>query len=116
MQFFLKTIITALVVAGVATLAKRLTLLAAILASLPLTSILAMLWLYTDTRDAAKVAVLSSSIFWAVLPSLVFFIVLPLLLNRGVRFGWAMLAASAVMVLSYTVYVAVLTRLGVRVH
>ena len=40
----------------------------AILASLPLTSLLAFVWLYVDTGDTQKVASLATGIFWLVLP------------------------------------------------
>lgn len=113
MYFLIKTLITAVVIAGVSELAKRWTPVAAILASLPLTSILAMIWLYHDTRDSAKVIELSNGIFWAVLPSLLFFVALPLLLRAGLKFGLGMILASAIMFVGYTVYVAVLRKLGV---
>ncbi|MBI4994972.1 DUF3147 family protein [Candidatus Peregrinibacteria bacterium] len=74
MQYLIKTIITAIVVVGIAEIGKKFSPIAAILASLPLTSILAMIWLYTDTKDVQKVIDLSSNIFWAVLPSLIFFL------------------------------------------
>ena len=68
---------------------------AAILASLPLTSLLAFIWLYGETGDTGKIASLSVSIFWYVLPSLVLFIALPLLLARGIDFWLSLLIASA---------------------
>lgn len=112
MYFLIKTLITALVVAGVSELAKRWSPIAAILASLPLTSILAMLWLYHDTRDSAKVIELSNGIFWAVLPSLLFFIALPLLLKAGIKFGLGMILASAIMFVGYTIYIALMRKVG----
>ena len=114
MQFLLKVILSALIIAGVSELGRCYTLFAAILASLPLTSILAITWLYYDTRDTAQVVQLTQSIFWVLLPSLVFFLVLPLLLKAGVGFFPALLASSAVMVVTYWLYTLLLTRLGVR--
>lgn len=87
MQFLLKVILSALIIASVSELGRRYTLFAAVLASLPLTSILAITWLYHDTRDPAQVVQLTQSSFWVVLPSLVFFLVLPLLLKAGVGFS-----------------------------
>lgn len=106
--FILKTIITALVVAGTSEIAKRSSALGAILASLPLTSILALSWLYGETQSVEKVSELSRGIFWAVLPSLVFFLTLPWLLKLGVRFGFAMALSCAVMAAFYFGYVRVL--------
>lgn len=113
MYFLIKTVITALVIVGVSEIAKRWTPVAAILASLPLISILSMIWLYHDTHDSTKIIALSNGIFWAVLPSLLFFIALPILLKAGVKFGFAMVFASAVMFVGYTIYVAVLRKLGI---
>jgi len=85
-----KTFITAIIVVSVSELSKRYTIWAALLASLPLTSILAFIWLYVDTKDTNKIAELSYSIFWLVLPSLAFFLILPGLLKYGVDFTVAM--------------------------
>lgn len=112
MHVIVKIVITALLVAAVSEAAKRATWIAAILAALPVTSILAMTWLYADTQDAQKVADLSRSIFWAVLPSLLFFLVLPKLISAGIRFVPAMLIASTVMAGAYFVYAAVLKKFG----
>lgn len=114
MQFLLRTLITAAIVAGVSLLARRSVALAAVLASLPLTSLLAIIWLYQDTHDTGQVSELSWGIFWAVLPSLLFFVALPLLLRWGVRFGWALAGASVLMVLFYGLYGYVLKRFGVN--
>jgi hypothetical protein len=115
LEFVVKVIVSALVIAGVSELAKRFVPIAAILASLPLTSILAMIWLYRETNDVERISSLSTGIFWAVLPSLLFFLVLPLLLKSGIRFPWALLLSSGAMFLGYTVYVFLLGRLGIRV-
>ena len=115
MYFILKTLVTALVIVGVSEIAKRWTPVAAILASLPLTSVLAMVWLYHDTHDSAKIIELSNGIFWAVLPSLLFFITLPVLLKMGVKFGFAMVLASAVMFVGYTIYVGLMKKIGLMI-
>jgi hypothetical protein len=113
MQFLIKILLSALIIAAVSELGRRYSLFAAILASLPLTSILAISWLYYDTRDNAKVIELTQSIFWVVLPSLVFFLVLPLLLRAGVPFVASLLGACVVMVASYWFYTLVLRQLGI---
>jgi hypothetical protein len=109
----LKIVITAVLVAAIAETAKRSTFVAAVLASIPLTSLLAMVWLYMDTGDAEKVAALSIGIFWLVLPSLALFIALPLLLRAGWPFGASLLASSALTVVCYLAMVALLKRLGI---
>ena len=111
--FFFKILISALVVAAVSELGKRFSWLAAILASLPLTSLLAIVWLYRDTGDVQKIIELSKGIFWAVLPSLLFFLILPILLKYGVRFWAALTISCLLMFLGYAVYSWTLKRLGV---
>ena len=94
MYLAIRVLLSALVVVAVAEIAKRSTLFGALVASLPLTSILALIWLYQDTKDVSRVTTLSSEILWLVLPSLILFIVLPVLLKRGVTFYPALGAAG----------------------
>lgn len=66
-HLLLKFSLSADVLVAVAEIAKLNSLWAALVASLPLTSLLAFVWLYLDTRDTQKVAALSGDIFWLVL-------------------------------------------------
>src|SRR5215204_2589841 len=112
-QYVAKVAVSALVVVAVTELGRRSTLWGAILASLPLTSLLAFVWLYVDSGDAQVVGRLSTSIFWLVLPSLVLFVVLPVMLRSWSFWpsvGVACLATTG----AYSALVWVLSRLGVR--
>jgi hypothetical protein len=113
MRFFLKVLLSSVVIAAASELGKRSSAVAALLASLPLTSILVILWLYLDTKDPIKVSDLSRGIFWAVLPSLAFFLILPALLKSGVRFSMAMPLSCLAMFIGYSIYVWVLSRFGI---
>ncbi len=93
LYYTIKILLSSFIIVAVSEIAKRSTLLAALLASLPLTSLLAFVWLYLDTGDVQKVAGLSSDIFWLVLPSLPLFLLLPLLLKMGWGF-WLSLAVA----------------------
>jgi hypothetical protein len=115
MQSILKILISALLIYGISELSKRSTLFGAMLASLPLTSLLAMIWLYWDTQDAKRVADLSTGILWLVLPSLVLFALLPILLLRcHLGFPAALALATGATVAAYFVMVFVLGRLGIK--
>ena len=113
-RFLIKTLISALVISGVSELGKRSTGIAALVAALPLTTLMTVLWLYSDTRDPAKVADLSIGIFWAILPSLIFMLALPWLLRGGIRFSVALPASLTLMFTGYAVYVWALGKFGVR--
>ena len=111
-QYVVKVVVTALVVVAVTELGKRSSFWGAVLASLPLTSLLAFVWLYLDSGDTQVVARLSSSIFWLVLPSLALFLVLPVLL-RSLTFWPSLGIACLTTIVAYVVVVWVLERLQV---
>lgn len=109
-----KFLITTGLIILISEVSKRSTALAALLASLPLTSILAMLWLYIDTKDVQKVATLAHSIFWLVMPSLIFFIAFPLLLKKGVEFYLSLGIAAVLTAGCYFVMLLILGRYGIK--
>lgn len=87
----LKAALSGIIIAIVSEVARRAPGLGALIASLPLISVLGMIWLWRDTGDAARMAEHAQATFWFVLPSLPMFLVIPVLLNRGVAF-WPSLA------------------------
>jgi hypothetical protein len=70
----------------VSEIAKRYPGMGGLVASLPLISVLGMMWLWGETRDAARLSAHSSATFWFVLPSLPMFLLIPALLKRGMAF------------------------------
>ena len=82
----LKTLLSALIITAVSELAKRSPAFAALIASLPLVSVLGMLWIYGETNDVSRIAAHSEATFWFVLPSLPMFLVLPVMLRHGIGF------------------------------
>jgi hypothetical protein len=114
LQVVIKVIVSALIIVAVSEVSKRTTTIGALLASLPLTSLLAMIWLYVETGDTRKVADLAGGIFWLVLPSLTLFLMIPALLRTGYNFWPALGIACAATIASYVAEVWVLGALGVR--
>jgi hypothetical protein len=112
--YALKIGLSALILVVIAEVAKRSSFWAAALASLPLTSLLAFVWLYLDTGDVQKVATLSTGIFWLVLPSLLLFVLLPLLLRSGWGFWLSLAVSSAATALAYVGMIKLLGLFGVR--
>lgn len=107
-EAIIKVALTAVLVVAIAEVAKRSSIFAALIASLPLTSVLAMVWLYIDTGDASRVGDLASGIFWLVLPSLVLFVALPLLIRSGMAFWPSFLISAALTIIAYFVMLKLL--------
>ncbi len=101
----LKFGLSAAVLVAVAEIAKRSSVWAALVASLPLTSLLAFVWLYIDTHDTQKLVTLSMDIFWLVIPSLALFPALAVLLRSGVPFWCALAGAIALTLIAYAIIV-----------
>jgi len=113
LQYLLKTVISAVLIVAIAEVSKRIPWIGGLIASLPLTSLLAMVWLYKDTHNAPQVGALATSIFWMVLPSLALFVVLPFLIKKEVPFYWALLSASLVTCGVYYVANTLYAKLGI---
>lgn len=110
--YIVKVLLSSVLIVAVAEIGKRHAMLAALLASVPLVSVLAMIWLYIDTQDTAKVSAFAGSIVWLVLPSLVLFVALPLWLNRGFGFYASLGLALLAMLLSYALALLLWRYLG----
>ena len=115
MSFYLiKIVVTTGLVVIISEIAKRSSLVGGILASIPLVSVLAMLWLYIDTKDVAKVSSLSNNIFWLVLPSLTLFIALPIMLKQGLNFYLSLSLSVGLTALCYMLLIVLLNHFGVK--
>lgn len=113
MYIVIKTILTVIIIVTISEIARRSSFVAGILASIPLTSALAITWLYLDTKDIRSVIDLSNSILLLIPPSLIFFIVLPLMLKR-LDFFYSFFISISATVLVYWVYISLLSRFDIR--
>jgi len=110
--FLIKTIVTALVVVTVSEIAKRSSLLAGLIVSIPLTTFLALIWLYWETQNTQKIIDLSNSTLLMVIPSLSFFIFLPILLKLNISFVFSMIFSVLLTAFCYWLFVNILGKLG----
>ena len=111
----LKAVLSGLIVMVVSEVARRSPGLGALIASLPLVSLLAMIWLWRDTGDPARIAAHAEATFWLVLPTLPMFLVLPFLLRRGWEFWPSLLSVAALTMGLYAGTMWLLPRLGIRI-
>ena len=114
MYLILKTLISAIIIVVVSEIAKRYTWTAAIIVSLPLTSLLAFVWLYWDTKDTQKVIELSYSTIVMSIPSFVFFIVLPLLLRFKQNFILSIIVSILSTALAYIIFMFIVKKFNIN--
>lgn len=112
--FVAKALLAGVMIAAIAEVGRRLPAAAALIASLPLVSILGMIFLWHSRPDAENMAVHAQSTFWFVLPSLPMFLLIPVLLRSGVGFWLALLAGCLLTVLLYLAMVWWGPRVGLR--
>jgi len=109
-----KAILAGAMIAAISEIGRRLPATAAIIASLPLVSVLGMIFLWHMRPDAENMAIHSQATFWYVLPSLPMFLVIPALLRNGVHFWLALLAGCVLTVVLYLAMMHVGPRFGLR--
>ena len=114
MYLAVKAALSGVIIAAVSEIAKRNPGVGALVASLPLVSILAMVWLWRDTGDAARIAAHAEATFWLVLPSLPMFLLLPAMLRQGVGFWPSLGASCGVTVALYLGLVWLLPKVGIH--
>ena len=110
----IKAVVSAIIIVIVSETARRNPGTGALIASLPLISVLGMIWLWRDTGDAERMAAHASATFWYVLPTLPMFLLIPALLKRGIGFWPALIAGCVLTMLLYALMTWAAPRLAVR--
>lgn len=101
LYLLIKAALSGAIIAIASEVARRWPGWGALIVSLPLVSVLAMLWLWRDTRDPGRLAAHAEATFWFVLPSLPMFLLIPLLLRQGLPFWLSLAAGCALTVALY---------------
>ncbi|MBX9615316.1 MAG: DUF3147 family protein [Caulobacteraceae bacterium] len=114
LYFILKAAISGVIIAAISTVSKRYPGVGALIASLPLISVLGMIWLWRDRPNAANLADHAQATFWFVLPSLPMFLVIPAMLKSGANFWAALIAGCFLTIVLYSLMVWLGPRFGLR--
>ena len=114
LYLFIKAALSGIIVAAVSEIARRNAGLGGLLASLPLVSVLGMIWLWRDTGDSVRMAAHAEATFWYVLPSLPMFLLIPLLLRNSFSFWTALAIGCFVTMALYAGMITVGPKLGLR--
>ena len=113
-QAIIKILVSSGIIFLVSEIAKKNTFFAGLIASIPLVSILSMLWLYFETEDIEKIKNLSNSILWMVIPSLTLFLALPVLINFGFNFYISLIISIILTVICYSLTLFILSHYGIK--
>ena|SRR5688572_3378388 len=108
-----KYAVTALVIVVVSEVAKRNDRAGALIASLPLVTVLVMIWLYLENQGTGKIANHAYYTFWYVLPTMPMFLLMPWMLHRGAGFWPSLLAGCGLTVACFALAALVLKRWGI---
>ena len=110
----IKAALSGVLIALISEVGKRYPGVGGLIASLPLVSLLGMIWLWRDRPDAANMATHAEATFWFVIPSLPMFLLIPAMLRQGFGF-WASLAAGCLLTVTlYGLMVWLGPRFGLR--
>jgi hypothetical protein len=112
--FIVKILLSGIIIAAVSEIAKRSPAFGALIVSLPLVSLLGILWLWRDTRDIERIAGHAEATFWYVLPSLPMFLVMPAMLRAGVGFWLSLGTSCALTIVLYFITAWSLSKFGIN--
>jgi len=110
----LKALISGILIAAASTIAKRYPGFGALIASLPLVSVLGMIWLWSEKPDAENMAAHAGATFWYVLPSLPMFLLIPALLRHGISFWLALILGCVLTIALYALMTWLAPRFGLQ--
>ena len=109
-----KAAVSGVIIAVASEVARRWPGMGALIVSLPLVSVLAMIWLWRDTHDPVRLATHAEATFWFVLPSLPMFLLIPLMIRQGFGFWLALAAGCCLTIVLYSAVALVGPKLGLR--
>ena len=114
-QLAAKALLSGVLIVAIAEIGKRLPTMGALIASLPLVSVLGMMLLWHTRPDAANMAAHAEGTFWYILPSLPMFPLIAWMLRSGQDFWLALLAGCALTVVLYLAMAHFGPRIGIRI-
>ncbi|HET9812761.1 MAG TPA: DUF3147 family protein [Sphingomicrobium sp.] len=114
LYLLVKAAVSGAIVAIVSEVAKRYPGFGALIASLPLVSVLGMMWLWHDKPDVPNMAAHVEATLWFVLPSLPMFLLIPAMLRHGVSFWVALAAGCALTIALYLLMTWAGPKFGLR--
>ncbi|MBK1791615.1 DUF3147 family protein [Persicirhabdus sediminis] len=117
MPIIVKFLITSTLIVLISEIAKRFDRIGALIAALPMVTVLAMTWMCLEMQGAERTEKIANHAwytFWYVLPTLPMFLLMPWMLRRGIHFGWSLLAGCILTVILFFALAWVVKRFGIE--
>ena len=114
LYILLKLLLSSSIIVLISEISKRDTFIGGLIASIPVISVLSIIWLYIETKNIEDIKNLSNSIFWMVIPSLSLFISLPILLKSGFGFYISLTISILITLICYYMTVFILSKYGIK--
>ena len=114
-HYFIKVFISSAIIVLVSEIAKKDNIIGGLIASIPIVSVLSMIWLYIDTNNINKVKALANGILWMIFPSMSLFIILPILINCGIKFYLSLTISILITMVCYLMTISFMNYFGFKV-
>lgn len=97
MQFLSKLLLTNMVILGCAAIGRRYPALGGLIATMPLTSLMVLIWLYADSSgDRRLMSRYTEGALWGIVPTILFFLAAYLCFRKELSFPVALAAGFGV--------------------
>jgi len=114
-HYFIKVFISSAIIVLVSEIAKKDNIIGGLIASIPIVSVLSMIWLYIDTNNIDKVKALANGVLWMIFPSMSLFIILPILINCGIKFYLSLTISILITMVCYLITISFMNYFGFKV-
>ena len=114
-HYFIKVFISSAIIVLVSEIAKKDNIIGGLIASIPIVSVLSMIWLYIDTNNINKVKALANGVLWMIFPSMSLFIIFPILINCGIKFYLSLTISILITMVCYLITISFMNYFGFKV-
>ena len=110
-QFLIKLFVSMTVIVFCAWISRRLPTLGGLIATMPITSLIVLLWIYSDRPgDFELLAAYTKGVLWGIIPTIFFFLVAYICFLKRTNIWLCMTASSFVWLISALIHQLILGR------
>tara|TARA_A100001015_G_C14971441_1_gene705331 strand:- start:441 stop:791 length:351 start_codon:yes stop_codon:yes gene_type:complete len=111
----IKAVISGVLIALISEIARKYPGLGALIASVPLISIFAMIWMWIENKNANNIADHAEATFWLVLPTLPMFLIIPFLLRANWNIWLVLTLSITITIIFYLITIKFLSFTNIKI-